>query len=120
MRRALLVLATITCLAGCEDTDASLNIESATATRTPDKRVAVDAVLAAEEGLGGNVGNYCVTVTFAGQDYPAQICAADLRDGDRKTVRLVSDKASIAPGAAISVRVRLATVDVGRSLVAPP
>jgi hypothetical protein len=74
--------------------------------------------LEAQEGVGGNVGVYCVRVTFAGQPAYREECRADLEDGDTKTVRVVSD-GDLAPGTAITVRVRLGVVDVGRSLAAP-
>jgi hypothetical protein len=121
MRRALSILAlsTVPALAACEDAGASVQIDAATATRAPDGRVAVDVVLAAEERLGGNVGKYCTRATFAGQAVPAEVCDADLRDGDTRAVRLVSDGAPAA-SSPIGVRVRLGAVDIGRSLVAPP
>lgn len=117
--RLLLKIAVGAGLLACDEPRASIEILDARAFRGPDNRVVVDVDLLAHEGLGKNVGIYCTRVTFAGQEDPAEECDADLEDGDTKTVRLVSDK-DIAPGAAITVRVRLEHVDVGRSLAAPP
>lgn len=121
MRRALLLLGmTIGAAVGaCEDTGAAIEIIDARAFRAPDKRVVVDVDLRAHESLGGNVGIYCTRVTFAGQKDPAEECSADLEEGDVKTVRVTSER-DVAPGAAITIRVRLDRVDVGRSLAAPP
>jgi len=104
---------------GCEDTGAAIEILDARAFRAPDNRVVVDIDLRGHESLGGNVGIYCTRVTFAGQENPAEECSADLEEGTVRTVRLTSEK-DIAPGAAITIRVRLDRVDVGRSLAAPP
>ena len=110
-----------TCLGACSDEPrASLAITAARVTRAPEGRVIVDVDVVAYEGLGGNVGIYCTRATFGpGTDDAVEVCAADLEDGDTKTVRLVSN-GFVAPGAAIGVRVRLGRVDIGRSLAAPP
>lgn len=118
--RALLVLG-ISLGAGvaCDDTGASLQITDVHAFRSPERRVVVDVDLRAHESLGANIGVYCARATFAGQARVAEVCSADLEDGDEKTVRLMSD-GDLAPGAAITIRVRLGRVDVGRTLAAPP
>ena len=105
-------------LGACDGPGASVQITDADAYRAPDRRVVVEVDLLAHESLGGNIGVYCTRVTFAGQDNPVEECSADLEDGDSKTVRLVSER-EIPPEAAITVRVRLGRVDVGRSLAAP-
>ena len=120
MRRALGILGLfLGATAACDDPRASVEITDARAFRGADGRVVVDIDLRANEGLGQNVGIYCTRVTFAGQENPAEVCSADLEDGDTKTVRLVSED-DIAPGAAITIRVRLDRAHVGRSLAAPP
>ena len=121
MRGALLVLGISigAAASGCDDTGASVEIVDARAFRAPAGRVVVDVDLRAHESLGKNIGVYCTRVTFAGEADPVEVCAADLEDGDTKTVRLMS-AGDPAPGAAITIRVRLDRVDVGRSLAAPP
>lgn len=115
----LVVLAGAFASAGCDGPGASLRILAARASREPDGRVAVEIDLLASEGLGGNVGTYCTRATFDGQPDPVEVCAADLEDGDTKTVRLTSESTALRAGAEIKLRVRVAAVDVGRSLVAP-
>jgi hypothetical protein len=108
-------------LAACEkETGASLEITGARVARASEGRVVVEVDLLASEAMGGNVGIYCTRATFAVGDRPPIVeqCAADLEDGDSKTVRLVSDQA-IAPRTGVAVRVRLGRVDVGRSVEAP-
>ncbi|MBX3201129.1 MAG: hypothetical protein KF894_23525 [Labilithrix sp.] len=112
-------LAAALTLGACDETGASLKITGARVHRAEDARLVVDVDLVASESLGGNIGWYCTRATFAGQAEPVEQCAADLEDGDTKTVRLVSTSDRIFDGAAISVRVRLGNVDVGRSLAAP-
>jgi hypothetical protein len=119
MRPALLILS-IAVGAACADAGASIAIEDARAIRLPDGRVAVDIDVAAKERQGGNVGTYCAAATFTGQARVVEQCYADLEDGDRKTLRLVSDDGSIAPGASIVIGVRVDQLGVGRTLVAPP
>ncbi len=116
--RLLLGISIIVGALACDEPRASIEIADARAFRTPDQRVGVDVDVVAHEGLGKNIGMYCTRVTFSGQENPAEVCAADLEDGDTKTIRFVSDK-WIAPGAGIAIRVRLDRVDVGRSLAAP-
>ncbi len=102
----------------CSEPRATLEVTDVRAFRGSDERVVVDIDLVAHEGLGNNVGRYCTRATFAGQVAPTEVCSADLEDGDEKTVRIVSD-GDLADEAAITVRVRLGSVDIGRSLVAP-
>lgn len=118
--RSLLLLGCLAIgLAACDDTGASLQITDARAHRAADKRIVVDVDVLASESLGRNIGTYCTRVTFAGQKDPVEQCSADLEDGDTKTVRLVSESARIFDGAPITIRVRHANVDVGRTLAAP-
>jgi hypothetical protein len=107
-------------LAACDTVGAQLTIEDARATRDAAKNVVVDIDLVAREGLGGNVGTYCTRVTFTGLPSPQEVCSTDLRDGDTKTVRVVSNGGFVNEGAAIAIRVRLAAHDVEWNLVAPP
>lgn len=108
-------------VSGCDDPDVLIDVTDARVYRQADKTVAVEVDLEGHERLGKNLGTYCVRVTFVPED-PAyhEDCKADLEDGDTKTVRLVSTKTDLLPGSAIRVRVRLAAVDVGRDLAAPP
>jgi hypothetical protein len=104
---------------GCQDdVGAAVDITDMRVSRDPQKRVVVDVDLVAREALGRNVGVYCTEVTFAGQDTPHDECKADLDDGDKKTLRVVSD-GDVPEGGDVSVRVRLGAVDVRRSLAAP-
>ena len=121
MRGALLVLGISigAAVSACDETGASVEITDARAFRAAGGRVVVDVDLRAHESLGKNIGVYCTRVTFAGEVDPVEACSADLEDGDTKTVRLMS-AGDPAPGAAITIRVRLDRVDVGRSLAAPP
>jgi hypothetical protein len=116
-RRSFFAIAAL--LAGCQDTGAAVTIKDARATRNAEKLVVVDIDLEARERLGGNVGTYCTRVTFAGLPNPQEVCATDLRDGDTKTQRIVSN-GFVNDGAAISIRVRLDTQDEEWNLVAPP
>lgn len=102
----------------CSDPRASLKIDTTAMTRDTERRVVVDVELTASEGLGGNIGAYCVRVTFAGQSAFREQCAADLEDGDRKKLRFVSDGA-VPPQGAIFVRIRHNQGEDGRSLVGP-
>ena len=106
---------------GCDGPKTSIEIVGAHATRMADQRVQVDVEIVGDEGLGHSVGVYCTHVTFEhdDQDHPVDdVCKKDLEDGDHETVTLAS-KWPIPPGSAITIRVRLQAVDVGRSLVAP-
>lgn len=107
---------------GCEGPLSSLEVKGARAFRAADGSVVVDVDLLASEALGGNIGVYCTRASFvglpSGEDF-VEVCHADLRDGDSRTVRLVSGF-DVEEGTAIHVRVRLGAVDIGRSLAAPP
>jgi hypothetical protein len=111
---------------GCDDPGAALRITDAHASRNPDGRVAVEVDLEAHEAGGRNIGIYCVRVTFTAespQELPLSVfheeCRTDLRDGDTKTTRLVSDRGDLPEGDPIHIRVRLAATDIGRDLAAP-
>ena len=103
----------------CNDARAGVDVTDVRASREPDQRIAVDVDLVAHEGLGGPLGTYCTRVDFPWQPRPAEVCKADLHDGDTTTIRLVSDL-TLAPGAPIHVRVRHFGVDHTRDLAAPP
>lgn len=111
-------LALAALVGACDDPGAALEITDARTFRADDARIVVDVDVRAHEALGGNVGVYCVRTSFAGQANAPEHCHADLEDGDRRTLRFVSD-GWLAAGAAITVRVRLDRVDVARSLVVP-
>ena len=119
LQSAALVVAGLAGATACDEPGSSLVVTGTRASRAPDARVVVEVDLLAYQRLGGNLGTYCTRVTFVGQDAPAEVCSADLEDGDTKTVRLASER-WVPPGSAIAIRVRLAAVDIGRSLAAPP
>lgn len=109
----------------CTDVpNANIDITDARAFRGEGGRVVVDVDLIAREGLGGNIGVYCTRVTFPGEALGRyhETCAADLSDGDTKTMRFISDKTDIPKDAQIAVAVRLAIQNnnAGRLLGAPP
>lgn len=104
-------------LGACDAPRATVGVTDARASRDAAGRVVVVVELQASEGLGGNVGSYCVRVSFAGEA-DREDCRADLEDGDTVTLRFVSSGA-LPAGAAIGVRVRLGAVDVRRTLAAP-
>lgn len=103
---------------GCEGPHASVDITDARVSRDAARHVVVEIDLEAQENLGGNIGTYCVRVTFTGQTDYREECRADLEDGDTKTVRFVSN-GDLPVGAQIVVRVRLGATDIGRDLAAP-
>lgn len=115
LHSALLLIAA---LGGCDASDAGIEIVGSRVWRAADKRVAVEVDLEAHERLGDNIGTYCTRVTFAGQTNVVEECRADLEDGDTRTVRVLSE-GDLPEGAAITVRVRIAGIDVGRTLLAP-
>jgi hypothetical protein len=112
--RAFLVLF----LLACEAPRAGVEIEEVTASRDAARKVVVDVVIRAREGLGGNIGNYCAQATFPGQSEPVEICASDLEDGDTKALHFVSAN-DVAEGSIIAIRVRHEHRDRGANVVAP-
>jgi hypothetical protein len=105
-------------LLACEAPRAGIEIEEVTASRDPFRKVVVDVVIRAREGLGGNIGNYCARATFPGQSEPVETCASDLEDGDTKALRFVSES-EVAEGSTIAVRIRHEGRDRGANVVAP-
>lgn len=102
---------------GC-DPGTSIQITDVHSSRVDGDRVAVDVELVAAEATGNNIGTYCTRVTFVGQPTPSEQCNSDMKDGDTKTVRFVSD-GRVDSRTTITIRVRLGNVDVGRSFEAP-
>lgn len=121
--RALFVAIGTTALAlsgACSGPRASIEIEDARSALLGDgtHKVVVEVDVLAHDQLGGNIGQYCTAVTFAGQADIQRVCYSDLSDGDRRTVRIVSE-GDVSASNAISITVRLDDVDTGRSLVGP-
>lgn len=101
-------------------------IRNVIAYRGADNRVIVDVELEGVEQSGRAVGPYCVSVHWfvAGLDpgafepqlrYFGEIdhatqCASDLGDGDRRTMRFVSNETSLLRGAPARVQVRHAGI----------
>lgn len=79
----------------------------------------MEAEIAGKERLGGNIGVYCVTVTFVGENNEIEDCRSDLEDGDRRTLRYTS-KTALAAGSEVDFSVNVDRVGSRRVLVAPP
>jgi hypothetical protein len=94
-------------LAACEH-PAAVVVEDASASRTPDGHVQVDVLVTGVEQSGGFVGHTCVAAHWLGQvdanvtdpapTYLGEIdvvsqCFDGLGDGDRRFVRLTSNRA---------------------------
>jgi hypothetical protein len=118
VRHGLGVVAAMLLASACDDPGAGIDIVNSRIWRAADRRVVVEVDLLAHERLGRHVGTYCARVMFEGQTDPVVECSADLGDGDLRTVRASSD-GDLPPGAVIAIRVRLASTDVGRTLLAP-
>ncbi len=99
---------------------ATIRILDARAFRGGDKRVAVDVDLEAVEQGGAGAGAYCVSVHWFNvgfnplteplRAYPGELdsvehCAKDLGDGDRRTIRLVSNVATLVTGLPARVQI---------------
>jgi hypothetical protein len=108
--------------AGC-DHSATVLVVAARPSRDPDNRVAVEVEVEAVEQAGGSVGRYCVSVhwfspgfnptTEVQRFYQGELdwieaCASDLEDGDRRTVRLVSNRTDLAKDLPARVQVKSA------------
>lgn len=113
MRLAAALLLT---LAACDDPLTEVSIEDARTFRQG-AAVVVELDLRGSEGGGGNVGQYCLRVTFPFQPMQER-CFMDLEDGDTKTVRFETTTA-VAPGAVIPVAVRHNRGEARRNVVAP-
>ena len=103
------------------DQGATVLVLDASPSRAPDKRVVVDVQVEGVEPAGRNVGAYCVSIhwfnvgfnpaTAPATRYVGELdfleqCAADLRDGDQRTFRLVSNKTDLVKGMPARVQVR--------------
>jgi hypothetical protein len=118
--RWLLLFTPFFAFLACSGPRATIEIEDARSMFLGDgtHKVVVEVDVLAHEQLGGNIGQYCTSVTYTGQTDIAQVCYQDLSDGDRRTVRLVSE-GDLPDSDGISITVRLGDADVGRSLVGP-
>jgi hypothetical protein len=105
----------------CKD-PAAVVVDDASAVRTPDGHVQVDMLVTGVEEVDGRIGTYCVSahwfglldpsVTDPAPTYYAELdvvqqCFSGLGDGDRRTVRVVSNKANadLPPGSPIRCQV---------------
>lgn len=118
MRAQLFIVAAL--VGACSGPRASIEIEDAHSAFLGDgtHKVVVTVDVLAHDQLGGNIGTYCTSVTFAGQTDVERVCADDLSDGDRKTVRIVSE-GDIGDSDSINIVVRLDDVDNGRIIIGP-
>jgi len=119
MRRLALVLIAFAGLS-CSGTRASIEIEDAHVSWTNlkvNRHINVDVDLLAHDQLGGNIGQYCLTLNINFQDN-VHFCDDDLADGDRRTVRMES-VADISDSYGFNVILRHAGLNIGRDLVAP-
>jgi hypothetical protein len=121
MKHLRAIIALSLCSSCTDVPNVNIDITDARAFRGDAGRVVVDVDLIAREALGGSIGVYCTRVTFPGETSFHETCAADLSDGDTKTMRFVSDKTDIPKGGQISVAVRLGIQNnnAGRTLGAP-
>lgn len=117
--RAAALLVLLSLASACERERATVRILGATATRLPDRRLAVDVDVEAHEGLGGNLGRYCVGVAWPFVATFDNQCASDLEDGDTKSLHFVSERTDHPAGL---IRVRAFTsVETGAlDIDAPP
>lgn len=116
MRPVLLLL-----LAACSGTLAQIEIRDVRVARVSDtdRHVAVEVDVRATEGGGGNLGRYCVDVSFPGDSVLQRVCQQDLTDGDVRTIRLVSE-AETGAGASLVITARLANYIDSEIRLAPP
>ncbi|MBX3189837.1 MAG: hypothetical protein KF819_22620 [Labilithrix sp.] len=132
MRRIALALAPFV-LAACERPSQVLLL-GANPYRDADGRVVVDVDVEGVEQSGGSVGLYCVSVhwfppgVFRGQPAAHRyfgevdhvvLCATDLGDGDRRTVRLPSTRTDLPPGMPARVQIRLDRAYTTQEIDAP-
>jgi len=118
------------------DRASTIRILDARTSRLPGGAVATDVQLEAAEQVGGNAGQYCVSVHwfnppfdsrteprafYEGELDSTEMCDADLEDGDQRTWRLVSEKKDLPVGTPARVQVRWSrTFDVKEGVFAPP
>jgi hypothetical protein len=102
----------------CDEPTATIEIKEIRGSRDAAGHVIADTDIVGHDSLGRGIGTYCLLVTFPGEAQSSS-CNDDLRDGDRKTLRAVS-QGSPDPGASISIAVRLGAIDAMGSLAAPP
>lgn len=116
MRRYALFLL----LLACEPERATVRITDASVVRDDQRRLVVDVDVEAHEGLGKNLGRYCVSIQWPGETDYLDRCDTDLEDGDTKTVRFVSEREDYVIGALIRVRAFTSVQTGGVDLNAPP
>lgn len=112
-------------IASCGGNRARIEVEDARAgwvDFASNRRVYVELDLLGDDQLGGNIGRYCLTTTFAGTLQVPDACANDLADGDRKTMRVESqgDQAESVPIHIVVSLIGAGPADfVGRDLIGP-
>jgi hypothetical protein len=119
MRRGVFVA--VLFVLGCEPERATVRILGASISREAEtKKLVVDVDVEAHEGLGNNVGHYCVSVQWPFDPKYTDKCASDLEDGDTKSLRFVSEKTDHKPGELVRVRAFTSVQTGGVDLNAPP
>lgn len=114
---------------------ANVVIVEATPFRGEGARVVVDVELEGVDQAGGSAGPYCVSVhwfpigfdpafqgvqvRYVGETDFVSACGNDLGDGDRRTVRLVSNKTDLVAGAPARVQVRQGRLFETKAVFAP-
>jgi hypothetical protein len=122
---SILFVVTALCGLAC-DQGATVILLEARPTRAVDQRIVVDVDVEGVEPSGRNVGAYCVSIhwfnfgfspatpplsRYVGELDFVEECAADLRDGDMRTFRLVSNKTDLVKGMPARVQVRRGKTD---------
>jgi hypothetical protein len=118
--RAVLALAAVLLAIACART-AGVLILDVRVSRETDNRVIADVQLEAVEQGGGHNGPYCVSIhwvpfgfdgttpdriKYDGELDAVEQCSNDLRDGDQRTFRLVSNKTDLPKGLPARAQVR--------------
>jgi hypothetical protein len=129
MRASFVALAIALGLVAACAHPAAVVVDDASAVRTPDGHVQVDILVTGVEEADGRIGTYCVSahwfglvdpnVTDPAPTYPgeldvANVCFTGLGDGDRRTVRVTSNKANTDLPAGSPIRCQVLTGDVIR------
>ncbi|HEY8079896.1 MAG TPA: hypothetical protein VIF62_37450 [Labilithrix sp.] len=123
--RALALALVLAFVAACAH-PASVVVEDANPSRTPDGHVQVDVLVTGAEQGGGFVGHYCVSVhwlgpidantakpapTYYGELDSVTQCFDGLGDGDRRAVRFLSNHVGgdLTPGTTLRAQAEVAS-----------